>query len=418
MNHQQDVHPRSLWSHRNFMYLWLGQTVSEFGTTMGALGLTALLLLDASAAQMGILATAGMVPVLLVGLQAGVWVDRMHRRPILIVADLLRAVLLLSVPIAAVFQMLWIEQLYVVAFGVGLLSVLFQVAHQSIVPALVGRDQIVEGNAKLSVSSHVAEVSGPAFGGVLVQWFSAPVVLIVDALSFVWSALLIGRIKVAEPPPPPHAERRTMRVEVMEGLRIVVGNPLLRATIGSSALMDFFGSFYAALYGVYVLRTLGLSPAWLGIAVGAGGAGALIGAFLAEPVSRRWGPRGALIGSTAIMALVAPLTPLANGSAWQMIVMLVLAQFLGDMGRTVRVVGEMSLRQSVTPDRLMGRTHATVHWLVGGVATVGMLVGGFLGEQIGVRPSLWVASLGGLLAVLWLVWSPVRSLRKYPDTVQ
>jgi MFS family permease len=406
----------SLWSHRPFMLLWLGQSVSELGSTMGALGLTALLLLNANAVQMGVLATAGMVPVLLIGLQAGVWVDRLRRRPLLLAADIGRALLLLSVPIAAALGWLRIEQLYVVAFGMGVLNVLHQVAHQSFVPALVRREHIVEGNAKLGVSSHVAEVSGPALGGAVVQWLGAPIAVLVDALSFVLSAALIGRIRVEEPPPPPHAERQHMRAEVAEGLRIVMGNRLLRATVGSEATLDFFGSFYAALYSVYVLRTLGLSPVVLGVAVGAGGVGALVGALLAEPVSRRWGPRGTLIGATAVGVVAAPLTPLAGGPAWLALAMLVAAQFIGDLGRSVRVVGEMSLRQSITPDRLMGRTNASVHWVIGGAGTAGMLVGGVLGEWLGVRPTIWITCAGSMIALVWLLLSPIRGLREYPST--
>jgi len=399
-----------LWRHRDFMRLWLGQTISEWGSQLGALGLVALLYLRATPLQMGILGAAGFAPVLLIGLQAGVWVDRLRRRPILIAADLGRALLLLSVPAAALFGTLRIEQLYVVTFLVGLLNVFFNVAYQSILPSLVERSRLVEANSKLGMSSHVAEVGAPALGGLLVQIMSAPLMLVLDALSFVASAIFLLRVRTAESVSTDGVEGQSMWRDVVEGVRAVARSTILRALAGSEGIGTFFGSFYAALYGLYLLDILHLSPFVLGIAIGAGGAGALIGTFLAEPVSRRFGPGGAIIGPMVVVSVLAPLAPLAGGAAWIAIGMLVTHQFVGDLARAIRVINELSLRQALTPDRMLGRTNASWHVIEGAASLLGMLVGGLLGQYLGIRPTLWLAGLGNVLALIWLLRSPVRTL--------
>lgn len=402
-----------LWQHPDFVQLWLAQTVSEVGSQLGALPLTALVLLGASPMQMGLLAALGAVPVLVVGLQTGVWVDRVRRRPVLIVADLGRMLLLVMVLLAAVLEWLRIEHLYIVAFLAGVLSVLFTVTHQSFLPALVPRAHLVEGNSKLSISSHLAEIAAPALGGLLVQVGSVPLALLLDACSFLGSAWCVRRIRTRELPLPDSAPRQGMRKEVRKGLQMLLGNPWLRLLAGSASIRDFFGGFYGAVYGLFVLQTVGLGPTLLGFAIGAGGIGALVGALLAGRMMRRWGLGATMMGALAIMSGVGPVTVLAGGPPLLAISLLIFAQFTGDLARSLYVISEVSLRQAITPDQWMGRITASMQFLVGGAGILGLLVGGALGETTGLRPTLAVAALGNIVAYVWLRRSPIRTLHEH-----
>jgi len=404
-----------LWRHPEFMKLWTGQTISSFGSTMGALYLTALLFVKAGPAQMGIFAAVGYAPVLVVGLLAGAWVDRLRRRPILIAADMGRALLLTSVPVAALLGLLRIEQLYIVAALVGAVGVFFDVAYRSFLPSLVERDRIVEGNSKLGASDSLAEIAGPAVGGGLAQLVSAPFVVAIDALTFLFSALFIGLIQKPEPPPTPPEERGRIWHEIIEGLRTVLLSPLLRPLTGSLATRAFFGGFFGSLYGLYVIRVLGMGPAAMGVLVGAGGAGALMGALVAGRAAKLLGPGRTIVWSAIITGSLAILIPLARGPVAVAFSMLMIGQLAGDMMLAVYSISELSLRQAVTRDRLLGRVNASVQFMVGGFGTVGSLAGGALGGVIGIRPTVAVAALGILLSCLWLIFSPVRTLHKLPS---
>jgi MFS family permease len=399
------------------MKLWTGQTISQFGSTVTreALPLTALLLLGATPFQMGLLSAAAAAPVLLVGLVAGAWIDRRRRRPVLIAADLVRALLLLSIPIAALLGQLRLEQLFVVAPLVGVLTVFFDVAYQSYVPLLVRRERIVEANAKLGISGSLSEVTAPGVAGVLVQIVSAPLTLLIDAASFLVSAALVGVIRTPEVLPKPDDGGANLRAEIGEGLNFVYGQPILRAFAAKAVLGAFFGNFYAALYGLYCLRVLGLTPALLGIAVAAGGAGDLIGALVAERLLKRLG-----LGRTILLVLVVGvpvsfLTPLAGGPVLLATAMLVGSQLFGDGLRSIYEINTLSVRQAVTPDALLGRVNASMYLLALGVGPFGAVVGGFLGGWLGPRETLALAVAGGALANLWIVFSPVRTLRSLPE---
>ncbi len=294
----------SLWRNTDFLKLWAGQTVSLFGSqiTVLALPLLAALTLDATPAQMSLLVAAGAAPDLLVGLIAGVWVDRLRRRPLLIGADLGRAALLLSIPLAALVGALRLWLLVAVAFGLGLLTTIFGIAYQSYLPALVPRDDLVEANGRLEAGSAVAGVAGPGLAGGLVQWVTAPVAVLLDALSFLLSALLLGRIRTVEPPTPAAAQSRVWG-EIGAGLRAVAGAPLLRALAGSAATFNFFDNFLFAVYVLYLTRELGLGPAAVGAVFAIGGAGGLLGALLAGPIARRIGLGRALVGAILLAGL-------------------------------------------------------------------------------------------------------------------
>jgi len=343
-------------------------------------------------------------------------VDRLRRRPIMIAADLGRALLLASIPAAFLLGRLTITHLYVVAALAGILTVFFDVAYRSFLPTLVQREHVVEGNSKLGMSDSLAEIVVPGLTGVLVQVISAPLTILFDAISFLFSALFLGRIRAPEPPPAPGraVQWRGLWRDIVEGLRLALGNPLLRALAGGTGTRDFFGGFYGALYGLYAIRELGIQPAVLGLLIASGGLGALVGAAVAAPVTRRFGLGPALTGSMIIMGLLGLLIPLASELRGLAVLLLLIPQVFGDLFLAVYTIGELSLRQAITPDRMLGRVNASMNFVVGGVGTLGLLAGGFLGETIGLRPAVWVAFLGVMLASLWLLFSPVRTLREQP----
>jgi MFS family permease len=396
---------------RNFALLWTGQTISAFGSriTREGLPLAANLMLRATPGEMGLLAAAGTLPVLLIGLLAGVWVDRLRRRPILIIADISRAVLLGTVPLAAALGVLRIEQLYLVALLVGGLTVFFEVANQSFLPTLVQREHIVEGNSKLSTSESLAEIGGPALAGVLVQAITAPIAILFDALSFLASALCAGFIRVREPAPSLPEERQSLWREMREGLRLVLGNPLLRATTAALSVRAFFGGAFATLYGLYVIRQLGLTPAIYGLLVTMGGLGALVGALLAGRIARRFRLGRTLIGAMLLSGSVSILTPLAGGPKLLVVALLMTTQLVGDFGMEVYLIHALSLRQSLIPDRFLGRANASANFLEGGMLTIGALLAGLVGGMIGMRLTLLIATIAGLLiSSSLLLFSPVR----------
>ena len=400
-----------LWRQPDFMRLWIGQTISEFGSWLGALALLAILVLDASPVQMGILETLKAVPALLVGLFAGVFVDRRRRRPILVGADVGRALLLGLVVVLAFTGLLQMTHLYLVALLVGGLTVLFNLAYQAFVPTLVQRDDLVEANSKLGATASLAEIASPGLGGLLVQTISVPLTLLLDAISYLMSAVVIGLIRTPEAEPATPAEEGSIWRDVTVGLRLVVAHPLLRATAGASGTRSFFGGFFAALYGLYVLRELGLSPVVLGLLIGSGGVGAFFGALITGRFTQRLGWGTSLIVSSLTTSLFALLIPLASGPKYAVILILFVSQIVGDMFLAIYLIDELSMRQSITPDHLLGRVSASFEFLVGGVAAIGILVGGLMGQAIGLRPAMAVAAAGISLSFLWLVFSPIRGLK-------
>ena len=401
---------KGLWRQPDFLKLWAGQAVSEIGSRISrtAVPLTAVLVLGASEFQMGILSGASAATVLIFGLFAGAWADRLRRRPILIAADLGRAAALGSIPLAAALGRLTIGHLYVVAAAAGVLTALFDVAYQAYLPSLVERENLLEGNSKLAMSGAVAEVAGPGLTGVLVEWITAPMAILFDAVSFLCSALSVWLIRKPERRPEPRPEPHLGR-EIAEGLRAAWSDPLLRALAARTITAAFFLGFPASLYILFVMRDLGLRAALLGVIIAVGGAGSLIGAWFAEGLARRFGSGRTLIGSAAAIGAASLLVPLAHGSA-AAAAFLIAAQ-LGDVAWPVYTVTETSLRQAVTPDRLLGRVNSAMHLLFWGVLPAGALAGGALAQAIGMRATLALGAAGVLLSALWLVFSPVRSRR-------
>lgn len=410
------IQPSSLWHNRDFLKLWSGKTISAFGSEISgtAISLAAILTLDASPMQLGLLGALAGIPALIVGLPAGVWVDRTRRKPIMIASDLLRAAALVTIPAAAIFGVLSFVQLVVVWMVVKALTVFFEVADNSFLPVVTTREQLVEGNSKLGVSDSLAEIGGPAIGGMLVQMITAPFAVLVDSASYIVSAVILARIRTPEPPPVRSEQPVSMIREIGEGLRTVRGNQILLAVLAATVAFNLLGSFFGALYSVYVIRNLGLTPVMLGVVISTGGIGALIGAASADRVTRRFGVGPALIGGMGVHACTALLTPLAFGSVRQVTAILLFAQIVGDTFLMVFFVTAVSLRQAVTPDRLLGRVNASFQVVIAASGPVGFLVGGLLGETIGLRPTLFIAATGSWIATAILFASPVRALKTLP----
>ena len=406
-------HHKGLWRNPNFMRLWIGKTVSDIGNgiTGIALPLTAVLVLAATSAQMGILSALGGASVLIFSLFAGVWVDRLPRRPILIATDIGRALLLASIPVAALLHVLRIEQLYIVGALVGILTVFFNVADQSFLPTLVQPKDLVEGNSKLGASGSIAEISGPALAGPLVQLVTAPIAILFDACSFLISALYIERISSTEPPTTKTEQRQNIWREITEGIQVILSNPLLRALALGAAIFEFFGNFIGTLYILYIVRVLHAPPFVTGFLIAAGGVSALLGAFIAERIAKRIGIGKAIGWSLFGYGIMGLSTPLAQGPVLVAVSILFAGQLIGDVLVEIYLINEISLRQSIIPLHLLGRANASLQFLTGGVGPIGALIAGVLGTFIGIRATILIGVLGVILAGLCLLLSPVRKIQ-------
>jgi MFS family permease len=410
----------SLWRHGDFMKLWVGQTVSALGSvvTRTAVPLLALLVLGAGPLEMALLVVSASLAVLLVGFFAGAWVDRLRRRPLLILADALRAALLFSIPAAYLAGFLRMEQLYLVVFLEGCLATLFSAAYPAYVPSLIGVDRVVEGNSKLATSSSLAEIGGPGLGGGLVQLIGAPFAMVVDAISFLISAISLALIRTPEPPRPTRTSTANIRREIVEGLQLVRRHQVLVPLVLRSVIAHVAGSFYGVLYTIYLLEDLHLSPFLVGVVISAGGVGALIGSLFASRVIARLGFGPALIWAATGASVIGVLTPLAGGPLVLAVVMVFLPQLIGDGLQTIEGVAELSLIQNVVPNQILGRVNAALEVFSHGIAyPLGALLAAALASWIGVRAGIAVGWAGMAASILLLVLSPLPSIRQPSDVV-
>ena len=403
-----------LWRNRDFTLFWAGQTVGDLGTAVSAvvLPLIAVSTLDAGPFAVGALAAAAWLPWLLIGLPAGAWVDRLPHRPVLVSCDVVRLVLIGSVPVAAAAGVLGLAQLYVVAFGTGVATVFFQVAYQAYLPTLVDRADLVEGNAKLQGSQSVAAVGGPGLGGLLSQVMRAPYALAVDAASYLVSAATLVAIRTRAAPRPPTA-RDPLRREVAAGARYVLADPLLRVLMIAPAVGNPFSTGVQALAVLFLVRTVGVQPGVVGLLFAAGSLGSIVGAMLARRIARAIGTARALWVPIAVTAPAALLMPLTENDA--RLACFVVGSFLLEAGVLVYNVTVVAWRQAYVPAPLIGRVVATMRFLLFGTIPLGGLLGGALAGWIGVREAIWVLVAGGLLMPLILIASPLRKLRDMPD---
>lgn len=410
----------SLWQHADFLRLWTGQTISELGTvvTRTAVPLVALLVLGAGPREMAFIVVSGSLAILLVGLFAGALVDRVKRRPLLIWTDVIRAALLFSIPVAHVARSLGMEQLYVVVFIEACLGALFDSAYPAYVPSLIGIERVVDGNSKLATSSSLAEIGGPGLAGLLVQIFSAPFAILVDAVSFLVSAVTLFAIRSPEPARPVRASSTSVRKEIIEGLDLVRRHPVLRPIALRSVLAHTAGSFYGVLYTIYLIQDLHLTPFLLGLVISAGGVGSLVGSLVAARVINRFGLGPSLISTTIAASIVGVLVPLAQGPIILATVMVFLPQLLGDGLQTIEGVAEISLIQGLSPDHVLGRVNATLEVLSHGIAyPIGALLAAAVAEAIGVRAGIAIGWAGMAISILLLVRSPLPRVRRITDVV-
>ncbi len=408
----------NLWRQTAFLKLWAASTISQAGSQVSllALPLTAVLVLGAAPAQMGLLVAAGEVPSLLFGLFAGAWVDRLRRRPLLIAADVGRALLYGSIPTAALLGRLQIGQLYLVAFSGGALGVLSGVASGAFLPSVVAPEQLVEANSRFQATRSAAQVVGPGLAGVLVQALTAPVAVAVDALSYVVSAFLLGRLRTPEPASPGRSRPAIWR-QIAEGIRVTLHHPLLGWIALATVLGGFFDSAFFSQYTLYVTRELGLAPSALGAIFALGGSGGIVGAVLAEQAARRIGVGPAIVTGVLLIGIGDAVIPLASFFPTMAGPLLAAAELVVVFGATTFGVNQASLLQAIVPDRLRGRVNATMRVTGGAAGTLGPLAGGIVATAIGLRPLFLIAGPCTAIAGILLLRSPVWRVRTLSASV-
>jgi MFS family permease len=405
----------ALWSHRDFLKLWTGQTISEFGSQVSQIAIptVAVLTLRSTAFQVAALETVTFMPFLLFTLPAGVWVDRWRRRWILVAGDLGRALLLASIPFAYFIGHLTLTQLYIVGFVVGIHTVFFDVAYQSYLPQLVDRETLVEGNSKLQMTVSGAAIAGPGLSGGLIALATAPYAILVDACSFLVSGGFTVAIRKHEDPPPPTA-RRNLVVELWEGLRYVVRHRLLLPQALSTGSSNYATNVIFAVYFVYAYRHLALTPALVGLIGALGATGWLLGSAMADRLRRKLGVNGATLLGASLTGPAALLVPLAPRHDLAIPFLAASGAIMG-FGAVVYNIQQVSLRQAITPERLQGRMNASMRFLVWGTMPLGSLTGGALASAFSVRTAIFVGAGLAFTSTIPLLLSPLRTLREFPE---
>jgi MFS family permease len=411
--------PGGLFRHHDFRQLFCANVISQVGSQLSLLALPVLAVreLEADEFQMGVLAAFESLAFLVIGLPAGAWVDRWRKKRVLMANDFLRAAALATLPVAWWLDVLTLWQMYAVALIVGVCTVFFDVAYQSYLPEIVPSAKIGEGNAKLEIASSVSHVGGPAAGGVLIRLFGAPIAVLIDAASFLASAVFVSRIAHIDRLPD-RAERRALHVEIGEGLAFVVKHPLLSRIAACTSISNLFSAMTGALLVLFALRDLGVNEATLGLSFSVGAVGGLLGALCVTRLSR-WVGEGRLIPVSAVgLAIGSPILPLAGQDirAFTMppVAALVASSFVLTFGVVVYNVTQVTFRQRLCPQPLLGRMNASIRFFVWGSMPVGALLGGILGSALGVRPVLWIGVAGAVLACLPVALSPLTRMRDLP----
>ena len=406
------MRPRSknLWQNRDFLKLWSAQTTSVFGTQIASLAypLTAILVLQASSLEMGILRATGSASAVLVGFFAGVIVDRVSRKPLLIFTDLGRAFLAALIPIAAFSGVLRIEHLFIISFFTGALNITSEVAAMAFLPSVVEKENLVEGNSKFAATDSIAVIAGPGISGILVQILTAPVTIIIDAVSFVFSAFFVWTIRSFEPEKTAKKERQSVWSEIVEGFAFVYKNTILRPLAESIALHFLFMLMISTIFTLYAIRELQIEPVLLGVIFSAFGFGFLFGALAVKRLSNRFGQGKIMIFGTLLNAFASLLIVSASGSA--AVFVLFAAHLILAFGMQIHGINLMSLRQSITPNHLQGRMNGSFRFVNVCMMMFGALFAGLLGELIGLRTTLFIGAIGMFLPFLRLFFSPVRNL--------
>jgi MFS family permease len=406
-----------LWANSDFLKLWTGQSISELGSQVSQLAIPwlAAVGLHATPIEFSLLGVLGFMPFILFALPAGVWVDRLRRRPILIVGDSARAVLLALIPILWALGVLQIWHLLVIQFAIGIFTVFFDVAYQSYLPALIGREHLVDGNSKLQLTVSIAQVAGPSMSGGIIAAITAPYAILADAVSFLISTVFMVRMRHREvlPERPEGEPHPRMWPQVKEGLHWVVGNRYLRAIAGCTGTSNFFGQILFAIFILYAVRVLHLSSVEVGLVFAIGSIGSIIGALSANRLRQRLGVGPAIVAYAVVFSCAGLLFPLAPASSPLPLLMVGLGLF--GFASVAYNITQVSLRQAITPERLQGRMNAAMRWIVWGTIPLGTIVGGVIGQAVGLHAALWVGAIGGVPVFLWVLLSPVRSIRTMPE---
>jgi MFS family permease len=403
-----------IWRNGAFVRVWTAATISIFGSliTRMALPFVAILVLSAGPIEVAVLRSLDLVAALLVGLVAGAWVDRLRRRPVLIWADLGRALLLLSLPLAFVLGLLTLWQLFAVTILTAALTTFFDAADNAYLPSIVRQEELVEANSSLAASGSAAEFTAFGISGFLIQALTAPIAILIDAATFVVSAVLLASIRRPEPAPPAVADRRPVLQEIREGVAIVAGDPVLRALALAQMSQHVLWGVFGATYLLFAFRELALGPAAIGLIAGAGGFGSLLGALVVGRATRRWGIGRTAIASLVLAAVGNAFVPLAPaGMPLIAAGFLIAQQLVGDSAVTVYDITEQSVRQATVENRLLGRAASTFQFAAVGAQLVGTIGAGLVAEAFGLRVAAAIAPLGALAGAVVLWFSPVRALR-------
>ena len=400
----------------DFRKLWIANTVSRVGSqiTFVALPLTAVILLKATPLQMGILTACGTLPYLLLGLPAGVWVDRLRRLPLLINADIGRALLLATIPLFATLEKLSIEYLYLIAFSTGALTLVYDVTEEAYLPTIVEDEHLLESNSQLETINSMAQLLAPVIAGGLVQLLTAPIAILIDSISFGWSAFWLKRIKKQEIKSTP-TQPDNLWLEIRDGLSFLLRNPILRPSLLTGFQWQLFGGMTDAIIILYLVETLHLPPAAIGLMYAIGSFSGLVASNFTNKAVAKFGLGHIVITSALILGFGWLFIPLAIGTSWAAFTIIATGMLFVGAGNTMWNILTSSINQAVTPNRLLGRVNASNLFLTWGALPLGSLIGGWLAEQWGLRSTLLLACGGILFGTFWVLFSPLRSLLKIPD---
>lgn len=408
---------RGLWRHRDFLRLWAAQAISAYGSriTRTALPIIAIAMLDQPESVVGVLVAGQLAPGVVLALFVGGFIDRGNKRHILIAADLVRAFAVASLTVAWAAGALSMVHLMIVGAVVGAASAMFAITDNAYLPALIGKEHLAEGNAKIEATEAIAEITGPASAGALIAALGAPLAVAIDAATYVWSAVMLGRIETRTAPAETEAPSMSMKLrggDLEVGMRAVFGHPIVRPIVVSHMVWSLSGGFFMALYTPYCLRVLELDTTTFGVVIAMGGVGSLAGALLSRTFVRSFGLGRTLVMTSALSLACALFIPMARGPYVVIVALLVAHQLLSDGFAVAFVIQAVTLRQTVLRKDILGRANAAIHVCTASLLPIGALIAGFVAEGIGTREAVWIGVSIGLIPPLILL--PVWKIEKMP----
>ncbi|PAD21333.1 MFS transporter [Terribacillus saccharophilus] len=409
---------KTLFSNRVFLNFWIGQTVSMFGSQISimALPLTAVLIFDASTMEMGIYQAVASAPYLIIGLFAGVWIDRVRRRPLVIYSNLATGIILSLVPLLAWLGLLNMTFMYIILFLFGTSTLIFELSFLSFIPNIVDKKDLTEANSKLQSSRSVSRIIGPNLAGPLISIFTAPFAILIDSFSFLISFLFLRSIPVEENAKKKQSFRRIWS-EIGIGLKTIFNNPILISLSASTATINFFHTTFAAIFMIFLVKQIGLTPLQIGLVMGISSSGTLLGAFVARKLSVNLGIGTTIIGATSSIVIGTFVIAISPNSLLVALPMITIGQFLSGLGNTIYVINQVSLRQTITPDEILGKVNASSQFLSRGAMPFAGIFGGSIGSWFGLKIALLITAIGFLLSVVWLLLSPLKAIKTVDDAL-